>query len=178
MEKSQESKKDISFTLDVRKIPLNGLSLSFAASDDQKQKLALLFDVPKIHTFDATAHLQQKGRLIELTGSFSSKITQLSVVSLESFKNTVSGDFLLLFSTHKEDATDSPDIDLDEEPVEFLPRPILDFYPIFTEQFGLYLDSFPRKEGESFEYRETSEKSEKQNPFSVLKGLTKGKKSV
>ena len=81
----------------------------------------------------------------------------------------------MLFSTSKQPMVNEVvlDIDITEEPIEFLPRPQIYFKDIVFEQFGLNLDAFPRKTDELFVYKEEEEPTEKENPFSVLKHLTK-----
>ena len=176
MEKLTESKKDLSFTLDMRKIPAVGLDLCFSASPRECALLAERFDVPEVKNFTATVHLKKQGKLTQMTGSFCSLVTQECVVTLEAFENTVSGDFLLLLSDEKQPDVSEEEIALTDEPTEYCPRGIIPFRDLLGEQFGLNLDPFPHKTRQPFEYRE--ETSAPENPFSVLKGLTKGKKSV
>ncbi len=176
MEKLTESKKDLSFTLDMRKIPAAGIDLSFSAAHETLHYLATRFDVPAVKNYQAHVHLERKGKIIQMSGSFSALVEQECVVTLEVFENTVSSDFLLLLSDEKPLETKEEKINLTDEPIEYCPHGIIPFRDLLGEQFGLNLDPFPRQTNQPFEYREAD--NEPQNPFSVLKELTKNKKSV
>ncbi len=176
MEKLTESKKDLSFTLDMRKIPSVGLDLTFSASQEELQNLASRFDIPRVKNYQAVVHLEKQGKIIQMSGSFSALVEQECVVTLDLFENTVSGEFLLLLSDEKSPAAKEEKITLNDEPIEYCSRGIIAFRDLLGEQFGLNLNPFPHKTNQPFEYRE-AESGEK-NPFYILKDLTTPKNDV
>ena len=175
MEKSQQEQKDISCVVDVRKISSQGTHIHMTATPDQCQEIANHFEIISVENLAAHVFLRKKEDIIELTGNIHAQVCQECVVTLEPMNNTVSGEFEMLFSTTKQPSISESvlDIDITEEPIEFLPRGQIYFKEIIFEQFGLNLDAFPRKTEELFIYRESPEETEKENPFSVLKHLTK-----
>lgn len=176
MEKLKKSEKDLSFTLDLRKIPSGGLNIKFSASSEELQKLANRFDLLRVKSFTSNVRLTLKDDLTVMDGSFQAIAVQTCVVTCETFDSDVSGHFHLLLSFEKQPDILEECIDITEEPVEYCPNGIIPFRELLGEQFGLNLNPFPHKINQPFEYRESVSKTE--NPFFVLKGLTKPKKSV
>lgn len=175
MEKLQQEQKDIACVVDVRKITAQGTHICMTATKEQCRELAEHFEIIAVDNLTVDVKLRKKEDIIELTGTLKAQVQQECVVTLEPMDNEVSGDFEMLFSTIKQPIVNESvlDIDISEEPVEFLPRGQIYFKDIVFEQFGLNLDEFPRKTEELFVYREDTEPIEKENPFAVLKHLTK-----
>lgn len=175
MEKSKSTVKDISYVLDTRTIPSSGQTLELTATPEECAELAKRFELPTVHNLNCKIKLEKKEDIIQLKGFLSAQLIQECVVTLEPFENTLSGEFTLLFSTTPQPhiSESIPDIDMEEEPVEFLPRGQLFFKEIIAEQFGLNINPFPKQTTELFEYREASAEDERENPFSILKHLTK-----
>ncbi|MBR4932421.1 MAG: hypothetical protein IKZ02_05280 [Alphaproteobacteria bacterium] len=175
MEKSQSTAKDISYVLDTRTIPNSGLTLKLTATPEECTELAKRFELPAVNNLSCQLNLEKKEDIIQLKGLLSAHIIQECVVTLEPFENILSGEFVLLFSTTPQPhiSESIPDIDMEEEPVEFLPRGQLFFKEIIAEQFGLNINPFPKQTTELFEYREVSSEDIRETPFSILKHLTK-----
>ena len=175
MENLQQEEKDIACVVDVRKITAQPTYIHMTATKEQCQALAEHFEIIAVDDLNADVKLLKKEDIIELTGTLKAHVKQECVVTLEPMENEVVGEFDMLFSTTKQPIVNESvlDIDVTEEPIEFLPRPQIYFKDIIFEQFGLNLDYFPRKTDELFVYREDSEPIEKENPFAVLKHLTK-----
>ena len=62
---------------------------------------------------------------------------------------------------------------MDEDDVDFVENGRIYFYDIIQEQFGLALNPFPKKTKEAFSYYELKAEDVVENPFAVLKHLTK-----
>ena len=173
MEKSTVLKKGISYVLDARKISPQKTSFSLEATKEECQALAEWYEIPAVLSVKADITAFSEGSVITVEGKLSIITRRECVITAEEFTQSATGDFTVLFSTSPIKEQQKPDIDLDEEPIEFLPRGQIYFKDIITEQFGLLLDPFPKNTDEPFEYREESAESGKENPFSVLKHLTK-----
>lgn len=176
MEKSLQLKKDISFSLDVRIIPQNGLKLILEATPAECAYLARHYDLPAIHSFCVQMQITSLNEIIQVVGVLSASVCQNCVITLEEFDQLVQGDFKLLFSEDKrlvEAQENQVDFDPDEEPIELIQKGHIYFKELLAEQLGLYLDPFPRKVQESFSYYEEKAETVRENPFSVLKHLTK-----
>lgn len=175
MEKLQQEQKDIACVVDVRKLTPQATQIRMTATKEQCQELAEHFEILAVRDLTVDVNLRKKEDVIEVRGSLKGHVIQECVVTLEPMDNEVLGEFEMLFSTTKQPCVNESvlDIDITEEPIEFLPRPQIYFKEIIFEQFGLNLDFFPRKTDELFVYKEDSEPVEKENPFSVLKHLTK-----
>lgn len=176
MEKSLQMKKDISFSLDVRTIPPLGSDLTLEATPDECTFLARHYGVLAVHSLSVRAHISIKDEIVIVDGFLKASVRQSCVVTLEEFDQAVRGEFQLLFSANKQIVAEQEnkiDFDPDEEPIELIQKGHIYFKELITEQLGLYLDPFPKKTDEVFSYYEEKAEDIKENPFSVLKHLTK-----
>ncbi len=176
MEKSDKTEKGISFVLDVRTIPLNGLKLHLQATPEECCFLAERYELPAVYAVSADLEVVADGELIDVHGVLSGRVRQTCVVSLEEFDNVLEGEFHALFSANRNlvlAQENKADFDPEEEPIEFIPKGQIYFKEVIAEQVGLNINPFPKKTDEIFTYYEVNPELEKENPFSVLKDLTK-----
>lgn len=175
MEKSNVVQKGISYVLDARKISSQKTCFILQATNEECVALAQWYELPAVLSVQADICAFLDDNIITIEGHITASTRRECVITGEEFTQNTAGDFTLLFSTSPlpAHAHTTPDIDLDEEPIEFLPRGQIYFKDIITEQFGLILDPFPKNTDKPFEYREENTESVKENPFSVLKHLTK-----
>ena len=176
MEKSLIKEKDISFVLDVRTVNKSKKHYCLKATDEQKEELSKFFELPKIDslTFEFDAFLNKD--CVEINGILTSELLQKCVVSNDEFKTTVKEPVRLLF-TEDEDLYNSmlnvSDFSPEDDDVDLIENGRLYFMDIVREQFGLALNPFPKKTDEAFSYYELKAEDVKDNPFAVLKHLTK-----
>ena len=176
MEKSNKTEKDISFVLDTRVITDKKKSYSLTATDEQLKELESFYSVPSVKklSFDFDIYLNKD--VYELKGVLSALVEQQCVVSMDVFEEKINSKVTLLFS---EDADfvameeKKEDFLPEEELVELVENGRIYFYDIVREQFGLALNPFPKKTDEPFAYYEEKAEDVRENPFSVLKHLTK-----
>ena len=176
MEKSSKSKKDIGFVLDARTINKSKKHYVLEATEIQKEELKNFFELPLIQdlTFEFDAFLNKD--YMEINGFLTAKIKQKCVISLEEFETKIKEPVRLLF-TENEDLYNAllnkGDFSVEDEDVELVENGRIYFYNIVQEQLGLALNPFPKKTDEVFSYYELKAEDVKENPFAVLKHLTK-----
>lgn len=176
MEKSTHEKKDISYVLDIRTIPADGLYLNLEANPTECSFLAKRYDLLAVHSLCAAVKVSYQRDLVEVKGSLIACIKQRCVVSLEEFDQEVKESFTALFSDNKNIVAAQEakmDFDPEEEPIEFIQKGRIYFKELIAEHFGLFIDPFPKKTNKLFTYYEEKADDKKENPFSVLKHLTK-----
>lgn len=176
MEKSTKSEKDISFVLDTRTVNKEKKHYYLKANEEQKTALQTLFNVPKIEklTFEFDVFLNKD--LIEINGNLTAKIRQICVVTTEEFQNELNEKIRLYFTEDEalyNSLLKKEDFSPEEEDVDLIQNGRIYFYDLIQEQFGLALDPFPKKTDDIFTYYELKADDVKENPFSVLKHLTK-----
>ena len=176
MEKSDKNEKDISFVLDTRTITSQKKSYSLKATKSQLQELADYYNLPAVKnlSFDFEAFLNKD--VFELKGKLKSTVEQTCVVSLENFEEKINHPCVLLFSDDADFVAQQEkkeDFLPEEDFVDLVENGRIYFHDIVREQFGLALNPFPRKTDEPFVYYEEKTEDVKENPFSVLKHLTK-----
>lgn len=158
--------------IEIKTIPVNGISFDLTATKAECDTLAERFELPAVHSFKLHGELSGAD-IICFNGRFKADITRECVVSLEPFDTTVSGGFKEFFSESGTDFSKEVnfDIDMDGDDVDLIKNGRLNIGEIAAEHFGLNLDAFPHKPGVTFQYENTV--PEKQNPFAVLKNLIK-----
>ena len=140
--------------------------------------LTEVLKVPAVKSCQSNINLQydKRAHRLDVQGHVSAIITQESVISLELFDKTYTGDFSLFFDTT---ATYKDIRELDEEMGDEIPDIIIggkiDLGDITIEQIALLIDDYPRQEGEVFSFKSEfdEETTQASNPFNVLKKLKK-----
>ncbi len=171
MEKSNMTQKGISYVLDTRHITDKETSFTLIATPIEREDLAKWYNLPEIKALRVDVRARKNDDVFHIFGHLTADVVRECVVSGDEFTQKTVGDFTALFSTNPQ--TETTDIDMDEEIVDYIPRGQIFFKDMITEQFGLLLDPFPKNTADFFEYREADASEEKENPFSVLKRLTK-----
>lgn len=177
MEKLVKKEKDISFVLDMRTITKKGSSFILTATKAQCDELALFYELPAINqlTFEFEAFLNKEG-LTEIRGFLKANVVEICVVSTDKFEECLKNDVTLLFSedeAYVKMQENRVDFSPEEELVEYAKNGRIYFLDVVREQLGLMLNPFPKKTDEPFSYYEEKAEEIKENPFSVLKHLTK-----
>lgn len=176
MENFSKEKKSISYVLDTRNVSEKGVSFTLEASKEECEMLKQHYQLPNVHSFKADLTAVYKDDCVDVMGKMQTHVTQECVVTLEEFDKKITSDFHVIFSNSKAivDAQEKRlDTHPEEEPIELIESTNIYFKDIMMEQFGLMLDPFPRKTDEPFVYYESKIEDEVENPFSVLKHLTK-----
>ncbi len=176
MSKVKSPKTEFSRPLIVDRVPRKGSHEVFAAEEAECKALAVRFDLPAIHSLKA--HLiatPWRGGGLKVTGDFTADLEQVSVVSLEPFRQTYTYEVERYFLP--------PKIAIDgiEEDAEIIDNGEVDLGELVAENLSLELDPYPRKKGEEFaDYEELDEVSESEparpSPFANLIKLDKNHK--
>lgn len=160
-------------TIDVKTIPVNGITFTLTATEEECRALAERFDLPAVYSFELSGTVKGND-ILRYDGRFEAKVVRECVVSLEEFEQTVLGEFSELFSESGTDFSVETNFDIDmddEETVDLIKNGRLEIGEIAAQQFALNLDPFPKKEEGVFEYTEAV--MDKTNPFEILKNLKK-----
>ncbi len=176
MKKSPTLEKDTSFALDTRTITPAGLNLNLTATPQQCQYYAKYFDIHAIKNLALKLHIFAKEDVFFVKGTLNATLNQECVVSLSPFENTINADIYLCFSQNQalvEAQNLKIDFDINDEPIDLIPKGIIYFKDVIAEQLGLNIDPFPKNTEEAFEYYEQKSENTKINPFAVLNQLTK-----
>lgn len=176
MEKSVKKEKDISFVLDVRTVTKQGKNISLCATEKQCQELAEFYDLPKLKELLFNFNIALVDDVIELRGKLNAKAIRVCVVTSEEFEEVVEQPVVLMFS-EDEDVVRTQENKIDFSPedeyIELIENGRIYFADIVREQLGLAIDPFPKKTNELFAYYEEKAEEVKDNPFAILKHLTK-----
>jgi hypothetical protein len=157
---------EFSRPLIVARVPRMGSHEVFAAEPGECAALAKRFGIPAISSLKAhLVALPWRGGGLKVTGKFEAELTQVSVLSLEAYqtkqKFVVERFFLppkILVDAVEDDA----------DPIE---NGEIDMGELVAEVFGLELEPYPRKPGESYEdpvIEDDEEFEEKPSPFAKL----------
>lgn len=179
MEKSQniqDNTKTISFVLDTRGITSKPIPLILKANDKELSELEKEYDINRILKLSVEGKIFEKDGFFHFDATLKAVMKRNCVVSSEEFEQKMNTNFTVLFTTNQTLANEQnkrADEDIMQEPAEFIPNNQIFFKNVIMEQFCLALDPFPRKTDEIFTYFEEKAEDVKENPFSVLKHLTK-----
>lgn len=171
-----KKEKDISFVLDARMVTKNGLSFLLKATEQQCLDLAKFYELPALSNLVFDFFICLKDDLIVLKGFLDADVIETCVVTNEKFEEHIHQPVSLLFSEDESVVKmqeSKMDFSPDEELIDFVENGRIYFSSIVREQFGLALNPFPKKTNEPFAYYEEKAQDIKDNPFLVLKHLTK-----
>ena len=159
----------------VDALPADGLTQTIEASPDERAALAALNRLPAIASLAATFAVRRSGRSgARVTGEVHAEITQVCVVSLESFAATVDEPVDVRFAPAEAAETARRVREDDAEMVEVggedPPDPMvdgrIDLGALAAEFFALGLDPYPRKPGVAFDPPEPQ--GGQDSPFAAL----------
>lgn len=159
---------EFSRPLAVDRVPRGGSYEKIAAEPSECAALARRFDIPAVHSFNAELHATPwRGGGLKLEGTLKAEVEQISVVSLEPFRQPVELPVLRYFMAAGSEVEDA---DADIDPIE---AGHVDLGEVVAETLALDLDPYPRKPGEAFSTPADSAEQQPDNPspFEVLSRL-------
>ena len=176
MEKTVKKEKDIAFVLDARTVTKQGKDFLLVANKAQCQELAEFYELPAVKKLSFSFNALLADDVIELNGVLKADVVRTCVVTSDEFEEKINYPFVLLFSEDEDVVLmqeNKVDFSPDDESIELIKNGRIYFAEIVREQFGLSLDPFPKKTNAPFVYYEEKVEDVKENPFAVLKHLTK-----
>lgn len=156
---------EFSRPLQTDRVPKLGCTEKLVAEPEECRALARRMNVPAIHSLGAEIRATPwRGGGIKLEGHLTADVEQVSVISLESFRETVSVPIARYFLPPG--AVSETDDD-DADPID---NGWIDLGEVVAETLALDLEPYPRKPGEAFaEHVESvDEPAAKKSPFAVL----------
>ena len=171
----------------VTEIPPEGLELELRASEEERQELAKLNDLPKISALTATLRLiRWKANGAIVRGEVRARLTQTCVRSLEEFDADLTSqiDLRLAPPTAEDSRKDQEPLDRDmaslaalsEDPPDPLIDGVIDLWALVSEFLTLALDPYPYKPGVEFQDpAPLSDKNPASSPFASLQTLVSKK---
>lgn len=164
--RQQRGSPEFSRPLLADRVPAAGSLERIAAEPAELRALAARMKLPAIHALSAEILATPwRGGGIKLEGHITADLEQVSVISLEPFRETVSLPLARYFLPAGAAAEGSEDDDADP-----IAGGSIDLGEAVAETLALDLDPYPRKPGEAFaEHPEDAEPPEgSESPFAVL----------
>jgi uncharacterized metal-binding protein YceD (DUF177 family) len=159
---------EFSRPLQTDRVPRAGSTEKLKADPPELKALAKRMNLPAIHSLTAEIRATPwRGGGIKLEGHLTADIEQVSVISLEAFRETVSIPVSRYFLPPNAIVKETEGEDDDADPIE---NGYIDLGEVTAETLALDLDPYPRKPGEAFaEHIEAEpEPAAKESPFAVL----------
>ncbi len=159
---------EFSRPLQTDRVPRAGSTEKLKADPPELKALAKRMGLPAIHALAAEIRATPwRGGGIKLEGHLTADIEQVSVISLEAFRETVSVPISRYFLPPNAIVKETEGEDDDADPIE---NGYIDLGEVTAETLALDLDPYPRKPGEAFAEHIESEPGpvEKESPFAVL----------
>lgn len=168
--------KDFSYPLKIDELGQGEQTYKLVADNDQLEFLQDILQVPAVNSFEALIKLKfyKKRGILNVWGTVSSNIEQISVISLEPFNQLYQADFEVTYDTNAtyEDIKEQ-DVDIMADIPDVVMNGEINLADIAIEHLALELDDYPRKEGEEFEAVIEDMTPIRNNPFSILEQLKK-----
>jgi uncharacterized metal-binding protein YceD (DUF177 family) len=156
----------LSRLVDVMNIPPRGQEIHVVASAEERDALAKDFGLPGIQALSGDFKLTSTAKGIHVTGLVKASITQICVVTLDSFDSDIEEEVEVDFAEPSGMPAEPPtDINEYEPPDEIINGQI-DLGALTAEFLALGLDPYPRKPGVDFSYRDPGD--DKDSPFAAL----------
>ncbi|WP_174299997.1 DUF177 domain-containing protein [Caulobacter sp. S45] len=148
-------------------------ALELEADDGRRVAIARALDLLALACFTARVEVRPWLDGLEITACWDADFTQTCGVSLDPFKTTVSGEFIVRAVPEGSPAAGAPasEITVDpnaEDPPDLLEGEEVDVGAYLVEHLALEVDPFPRKPGAEFEPPPSEDPA---SPFAVLKVL-------
>jgi hypothetical protein len=147
---------EFSRPLQVDRVPKLGSTEKLSAEPAELQALAKRFKIPVLHSLSAEIRATPwRGGGMKLEGHITADLEQVSVISLEAFRETVSVPLARYFLPHGAVVDNQQEDDAD---------------PIDNGWIDLGLDPYPRKPGEAFpgHVEDDGAEAKAPSPFAVL----------
>ncbi|MFN4142934.1 YceD family protein [Aestuariivirga sp.] len=162
---------EFSRPLQVDRVPKAGSVEKLSAEPQELKALAKRMKIPALHSLSAEIRATPwRGGGLKLEGHLTAEVEQISVISLEAFRETVSVPVSRYFLPAGAVAENEEEDDAD--PIE---NGWVDLGEVAAETLALDLDPYPRKPGETFaeHIEDDGREAERQSPFAVLSRRTK-----
>lgn len=164
---------EFSRPLQVDRVPKAGSTEKLSAEGEELKALAKRMSLPALHALSAEIRATPwRGGGMKLEGHITADLEQVSVISLEAFRETVSVPVSRYFLP--QGAVVENEQEDDADPID---NGWIDLGEVVAETLALDLDPYPRKPGEAFaEHIEDDPKQpERESPFAVLAKAKPGK---
>lgn len=174
---------EFSRIVDVLHVGSKGKYYHYQTTDEENKSLAERYNIVAVKLLSAECNLIpiKKGKY-NLAVTFNAEIIQSCVISLEPVEEKITGNFTAILiqesnKTHRESS--EIDFDPDEDDIEYLSSNLVDVGELIAQNLSLEINPYPRKPDatgkelgkEILTEDDVMIKSEKQNPFHVLKSL-------
>ena len=156
--------------LQVDRVPKLGSTEKLVADAKELSALARRMNLPALHALKAEIRATPwRGGGMRLEGSLVADVEQVSVISLEPFRQSVKLPVDRYFLSPGATAPDGED---EADPIL---HGVIDLGEVVAETLALELDPYPRKPGETFAVHVESDAAEpeKESPFAALAKQTK-----
>jgi len=141
-----KAKAEFSRPLSVDRVPRGGCDEKIAADPDECKALAVRLGVPAIHALNAELQaMPWRGGGLKLEGKLVADLEQVSVISLEAFRQQVEFPVTRYFAANPV-AGEEADAEID--PID---NGQVDLGEAVAETLALELDPYPRRPGEAFD---------------------------
>lgn len=182
MNRLPEEKPPFSFMVKVGQVSHNPLEVHLEADERERAALAKLWKVVSVDALEAELKIRRwKKDGVKIFGEIRGRVTQTSVVSLESVENEIFEELDQIFVPEgsvlaRIPANDEGEMIIDPDGPD-LPETFagdtIDVGAVVAEFAAMGLDAYPRKPGEAFaaHIEAPDEKEKKPSPFAVLKNL-------
>ena len=157
---------EFSRPLQVDRVPKLGSTEKLSADPEELKALARRFKIPALHALTAEIRATPwRGGGMKLEGYITADMEQVSVVSLEPFRETVSVPLARYFLPHGAVVDNEQEDDAD--PID---NGWIDLGEVVAETLALDLDPYPRKPGEAFpgHVEDDGEDAKVPSPFAAL----------
>ncbi len=157
---------EFSRPLQVDRVPKLGSTEKLAAEPEELKALAKRFRIPALHALTAEIRATPwRGGGMKLEGHITADLEQVSVISLESFRETVSVPLARYFLPPG--AVVDNDQEDDADPIE---NGYIDLGEVVAETLALDLDPYPRRPGEAFpdHVEDDGAAARSPSPFAIL----------
>lgn len=164
--KNRTPNVEFSRPLQVDRVPKLGSTEKLAAEPEELKALARRLKIPALHSLSAEIRATPwRGGGMKLEGHITADLEQVSVISLEPFRETVSVPLARYFLPHGAVVDNEQEDDAD--PIE---NGWIDLGEVVTETLALDLDPYPRRPGEAFpgHAEDDGEAAKAPSPFAVL----------
>ncbi len=156
----------LSRPVDVMNLPPRGQEIHVQATAEECTALAQDFGLPGIRALSGDFKLTSSAKGIHVTGVVKASITQVCVVTLESFDSDIEEEVEVDFA-ESSGMPPEPPTDINEyEPPDEIINGQIDLGTLTAEFLALGLDPYPRKPGVDFAYKDPAD--EKDSPFAAL----------
>ena len=142
------------------------------ASEEERQKLAQRFDLPRINSLEASYTLEADGERIGFTGLLESDVLQCCAITGEDFEVQLRENFDISFIPKRE--IDEEEIELTEEDCDIVEfeNAQLDLGEAIAQSLYLALDPFPRgPDADAVARKKGLQSEEEAGPFGALAAL-------